>query len=92
MHSIDNLAVMFRSLSIDQQSFDMDAEDNCYEKIYDEGYEEGYAAGYAAAYAEIMSAQSRPFTISQNFSRNQKPPFGWKVMQNQMVQNPEEKK
>lgn len=70
MHSIDKLAPMLRSLSIDQQSVDN---------------------GYAAAYAEIISAQSQQFTIYQHqiLQRMQKPPFGWKVMQNQMVQNPE---
>lgn len=93
MLSIDNLAEMFHSMNINSfqtpQTCHIEQPDPGYESDYDEGYDEGYAAGYAAAYAKITSEQQgNTFNIpNQVMQRGRKPPFGWKVVQNQLVQD-----
>lgn len=60
MYSIDNLAQMFLSMSIDKDnSVQPDSEENNYNMGYDDGYDECHAAGYAAYNAFLANKQAQ---------------------------------
>jgi hypothetical protein len=95
MLSIDQLATMFHSLTVDSSN----SNDSClnYEDKYNEGYEdgynEGYNEGYMAGYKEAMNSMTKssvPLTLLPNVKHATKPPFGWQIFNNQLIPNKEE--